>query len=59
MVLAASLQHKSEHGTTIGGLVAIGTNQYHILQRVGGCWSSLVQIAIDVGSHWEKSEFRL
>ena len=42
------------------GLVAIGTDRYHILQRVGGHWSPLIQIATDVGtcSRWEKSEFR-
>ena len=44
---------------TNGGLVAIGTDQYHILQRVGGYWSSLIQIVTDVGSCWEKSEFSL
>ena len=44
---------------TNGGLVAIGTDRYHILQRVGGHWSPLIQIATDVGSRWEKSEFRL
>ena len=42
-----------------GGLDAIGTDRYHILQRVGGHWSPLIQIATDVGSCWEKSEFRL
>ena len=31
----------------------------YILQRVSGHWSPLVQIATDVGSRWEKSEFRL
>ena len=40
---------------TSGGLVAIGTDRYHILQRVGGHWSPLKQIATDVGSRWEKS----
>ena len=44
---------------TNGGLVAIGTDRYHILQRVGGHWSPLIQIATDVGSRWEKSEFRV
>ena len=42
-----------------GGLVAIGTDLNNILQRVGGHWSPLIQIATDVGSRWEKSEFRL
>ena len=44
---------------TNGGLVAIGADRYQILQRVGGHWSPLIQIATDVGSRWEKSEFRL
>ena len=44
---------------TNGGLIAIGTDRYHILQRVGGHWSPLTQIATNVGSCWEMSEFRL
>ena len=35
---------------TNGGPVAIGTDRYHILQRVGGHWSPLIQLATDVGS---------
>ena len=41
------------------GLVAFGTDRYHILQRVGGHWPHMIQIATDVGSRWEKSEFQL
>ena len=73
MVLVAPLQHSAESKrafgptfgsrdyqlVTNGGLVAIDTDQYHILQRVGGHWSPLIQIATDVGSRWEKSEFLL
>ena len=44
---------------TNGGLVAIGTDRYYILQRVGGHWSPLIQITTDLGSSWEKSEFQL
>ena len=44
---------------TNGGLVAIGTDRCHILQRVGGHWSPLIQIATDVGSGSEMSDFRL
>ena len=44
---------------TNGGLVVIGSDRYHILQRVGGHWSPLIQIATNVCSRWEKSEFRL
>ena len=44
---------------TSGGLVDIGTDRYHILRRVNGHWSPLMEIATDVGSRWEKSEFRL
>ena len=39
---------------TNGDLVAIGTDRYHNLQRVGAHWSPLIQIATDVGSRWEK-----
>ena len=39
---------------TNGGLVVIGTDRYHILQRASGHWSPLIQIATDVGSRWEK-----
>ena len=39
---------------TNGDLVAIGTDRYHKLQRVGAHWSPLIQIATDVGSRWEK-----
>ena len=38
---------------TNGGLVAIGIDRYHILQRVGGHWSPLIQTATDVGSRWK------
>ena len=73
MVLAAPLQHSTESTlasdfyfrqprlplVTNGSLVAIGTDRHHILQRVGGHWLPLVQIATDVSNRWEKSEFRL
>ena len=38
---------------TNGGLVAIGTDRYNILQRVGGHWSPLIQTATDVGWRWK------
>ena len=44
---------------TNGGLLAIGMDQYHIHQWVGDPWSPLIQIATDIGSCWEKTEFRL
>ena len=73
LVFAASLQHSAESTCafgllpsaaetildTNGGLVAIDTDRYHILQRVGGHWTPVVQITTNVGSRWEKSEFRL
>ena len=64
MVLAASLLvdigiDRYHILQRVGRLVTIGTDRYRILQRVGGHWSPLVQIATDVGSRWEKSEFRL
>ena len=64
MVLAAPLQHGAESTCAFRLLpsaakTTIGTDWYHILQRVGGHWSPLIQIATDDGSRWEKSEFRL
>ena len=38
---------------TNGGMVTTGADRHHILQRVGGHWSPLIQIATSVGSRWE------
>ena len=39
---------------TDGCMVAIGTDRYLKLQRVGGLWSPFIQIATDVGSRLGK-----
>ena len=57
-VRTSTFGSRDYHWPPIGGLVAIGTDRYHILQRVGGHWSPLIQIATDIGSRWKKSEFR-
>ena len=62
-LLAAPLQHGAESvcaaETAIGHQWWPGYHRYHILQRVSGHWSLLIQIATYLGSRLEKSEFQL